>query len=350
MTHTKDEALKLALGALTPMQNSRDDTAVERAITAIKQALAAPVQVPVAYRVKWPAFGGGYKWVMTDKPTMVDAGFVNEALYTTPPAAPVPPVQGPLSFNCSAGCGACGVKLQDFVTHQTQAQEGDEWVVVAAQPQIVSTCCGSPVEVWDERKQDITASVDATPPAQPAPVQDASKQFHEWAVSEHAAQPACWQGEDGCPNRQACCDAQHCLYTAPPAAPDLQAELEATNRQVEILSDELAESRRELAALKAVQEPESFEQWNAKQHGDPEEIGFLQALRIAYCAGQDSVTKATPPAAQPAAQEFTCSTGLCHYKAQPAVPDAMTSADIQEHIEYVAGWNDYRKAMLEMLK
>jgi hypothetical protein len=35
----------------------------------------------------------------------------------------------------------------------------------------------------------------------------------------------------------------------------LQAELEATNRQVEILSDALAESRREIAALKAVQEP-----------------------------------------------------------------------------------------------
>jgi hypothetical protein len=33
------------------------------------------------------------------------------------------------------------------------------------------------------------------------------------------------------------------------------AELEATNRQVEILSDALAESRREVAALKAVQEP-----------------------------------------------------------------------------------------------
>jgi hypothetical protein len=39
-------------------------------------------------------------------------------------------------------------------------------------------------------------------PKQPAPVQE----------------PACWQGEDGCPNRQACCDAQHCLYTTPPAA------------------------------------------------------------------------------------------------------------------------------------
>jgi hypothetical protein len=43
------------------------------------------------------------------------------------------------------------------------------------------------------------------------------------------------------------------LDTTPPAAPDLQAELEATNRQVEILSDALAESRREIAALKAVQ-------------------------------------------------------------------------------------------------
>ena len=33
------------------------------------------------------------------------------------------------------------------------------------------------------------------------------------------SQPACWQGGDSCPNRQACCDAQHCLYTTPPAAP-----------------------------------------------------------------------------------------------------------------------------------
>jgi hypothetical protein len=37
-------------------------------------------------------------------------------------------------------------------------------------------------------------------------------------------------------------------------------------------------------------------------------------------------------------------------EAQPAVPDAMTSADIQESIEYVTGWNDCRQAMLEMMK
>jgi hypothetical protein len=34
----------------------------------------------------------------------------------------------------------------------------------------------------------------------------------------------------------------------------------------------------------------------------------------------------------------------------PVVPDAMTSADIQENIEYVAGWNECRQAMLEMMK
>jgi hypothetical protein len=45
---------------------------------------------------------------------------------------------------------------------------------------------------------------------------------------------------------------QHWLHTTPPAAPDLQAELNATNRQVEILSDALAESRREVDAMVAL--------------------------------------------------------------------------------------------------
>jgi hypothetical protein len=31
--------------------------------------------------------------------------------------------------------------------------------------------------------------------------------------------PACRHSEDGCPNRQSCRDAQHCLYTTPPAQP-----------------------------------------------------------------------------------------------------------------------------------
>ena len=78
-----------------------------------------------------------------------------------------PQATGPLSFNCANGCGACGVKLRDFVTHATQAQYGDDWVTVASEPEIVSTCCGSPVEVWDERKQDIVGQVRAAQ-AEPA--------------------------------------------------------------------------------------------------------------------------------------------------------------------------------------
>jgi hypothetical protein len=81
------------------------------------------------------------------------------------------------------------------------------------------------------------------------------------------------------------------------------------------------------------------------QRYSPDGEGGMEVDSLgAYVKLQDVTT---PPAAQPAAQEFVCSTGLCHYK---AVPDALTSADIQEHIEYVAGWNDCRQAMLEMMK
>jgi hypothetical protein len=51
-----------------------------------------------------------------------------------------------------------------------------------------------------------------------------------------------------------------------------------------------AAARDKMAQPAQKKNPETFERWLAKQHGDPEEIGFLQALRIAYIAGQDSVT------------------------------------------------------------
>ena len=49
------------------------------------------------------------------------------------------------------------------------------------------------------------------------------------------------------------------------------------------------------------QEPVVFEEWLSNQHGDPEEIGFLQALRIAYISGQDSII--TPPQRKPLTDE-----------------------------------------------
>lgn len=56
------EAMKLALEALEPMENSRDDTAIQRAITALREALAeqpAQQQEWVACRDEMCACRGG---------------------------------------------------------------------------------------------------------------------------------------------------------------------------------------------------------------------------------------------------------------------------------------------------
>jgi hypothetical protein len=72
------------------------------------------------------------------------------------------------------------------------------------------------------------------------------------------------------------------------AASDLQAELDATNRQVEILSDALAESRREVAALKAVQEPFGYFRYDMR----------LDAWVQSRNSNQGTAFYTTPPAAQ----------------------------------------------------
>jgi hypothetical protein len=100
---------------------------------------------------------------------------------------------------------------------------------------------------------------------------------------------------------------------------------------------------------------------------------------LTYNGHHDGCSHATPPAAQPAPVQEPVAWGIiasntgriCQVELDadeieghnpkhivplyttppaPAVPDALTSADIQEHIEYVAGWNDCRQAMLEMMK
>ena len=69
----------------------------------------------------------------------------------------------------------------------------------------------------------------------------------------------------------------------------LAKELEATNRQVEILSDALAESRREVAALKAVQEPVAVARVDDLERG-----GRVRALAMGLAL--DAVLYTTPPA------------------------------------------------------
>jgi hypothetical protein len=50
------------------------------------------------------------------------------------------------------------------------------------------------------------------------------------------------------------------------SAPDLQSELDATNRQVEILSDALAESRREVDAMIALARADERDKWMERAH------------------------------------------------------------------------------------
>jgi hypothetical protein len=104
---------------------------------------------------------------------------------------------------------------------------------------------------------------------------------------------------------------------------EANAELDATNRQVEILSDALAESRREVAA-----QPAPVKVWEAEGYDAlMQEMQMVKARNIRQHAEIERLKAA-----------------------QPAAPDAMTSADIQEHIEYVAGWNDCRAEMLKGMK
>jgi hypothetical protein len=80
----------------------------------------------------------------------------------------------------------------------------------------------------------------------------------------------------------------------------MEAELEATNRQVEILSDALAESRREVAALKAVQEP--------------------VRLQCVHCGTvyAEGVPPAVPAPIQECLAHGECFGGKCIYTTPPA--------------------------------
>ena len=87
---TKDEALDLALEALSPwMDTDADHTEQHAAYYAIKQALAAPVQEPVAKYIG-ECSDGSLVQLYEDVKKGTD-------FYTTPPAQPAP-VQEPVAY------------------------------------------------------------------------------------------------------------------------------------------------------------------------------------------------------------------------------------------------------------
>ncbi len=223
-----------------------------------------PVAEPVAYLCENAV---GHKYFRWKKPSST---YKPIALYTTPPAQPSPvqPVgtYGEIHESMQALLRSglqrdqqiyMAMKDRPLYTTPPAAQPAQQEPINVAQAYAMAQVCLDLHDAlgckWGDNPYLTISQLKAA--AQPAPVQEpvawtVSGKITDWSKDFSAYQTKHYTRP---------------VYT-PPAAP--------------------------------VQEPESFEQWNAKQHADPEEIGFLQALRIAYCAGQDSVTNTIPPAAQ----------------------------------------------------
>jgi hypothetical protein len=311
---TKDEALDFALEEL---ENCADllkvfeaplDSCVgaamlgaEKAITAIKQALALDKMAdngrdlgldyePVGW---WDSKIGFFEEKHFDQ---------LQPLYTTPPAAQPAPVQETMAWRFT---GVAGFKR--FVTdaqHKAFSPEVQSWY----EPFKCSSCTTSPAQPAPVQPMaHIVGEIDHTgkvwKPVQPAPtVQEPVPAAIKTVVEAMQADPDYAWGWH-CNIAMAFVDAGGDHYTGNQGAA----------RFMKMLAD--VEPAHELPSppppAAPVQEP-------VMEYPD-----YTQGV------GWRNVT---PPAAQ------------------PAVPDALTSADIQEHIEYVAGWNDCRQTMLEMMK
>jgi hypothetical protein len=52
------------------------------------------------------------------------------------------------SLVCDNGCGVCGVKVIPFETYRSETFDG-QLLASEVEPNLVSTCCSSPVSVYD---------------------------------------------------------------------------------------------------------------------------------------------------------------------------------------------------------
>ena len=159
--------------------------------------------------------------------------------------------------------------------HPQPAQEPVAWPCLIAEADFSADTVTLAMQCTDYKVSAGEHWLSNTPPAQRTwvgltderPAQQALDKMADNARElgldyEPVQEPVAWMDRDGDlyanePDKN-WCPPHYPLYTTPPAAqpaPDLQAELEATNRQVEILSDALAESRREVAQLKSQPAP-----------------------------------------------------------------------------------------------
>jgi hypothetical protein len=209
---TKDEALDLALEALEGVVKNcwrdipswRLDEIIER-ITAIKQALAAPVQEPVA-TVKAKREGGTFvHWT-----TLPVAGM---KLYTAPPAAQPAPVQEPLGFTNAGNI----LEMQ-----QGRLPYG---------------------YVYPKGGSGASVPLYTTPPAQPAPVQPVSLPLRETEDMHDAVMSVIYRGVSRT-NTDALWQAyRKVLTTAPPAAQPAPVAAIPMHRIADVESTEIDDMR-----------------------------------------------------------------------------------------------------------
>ena len=331
--HMKDEALKLALEALErgvatcfdryshEQVMCRPEHFINQTIAACEQALAAPVQEPVGYEHhEYRPYGAPGEirihailkscYVMPDGSTAGDYQWVIDQcradrntikllpLYTTPPAQPAP-VQEP-----KGKCKEC----LTYNGHQDACSHAP------AQPAPVQQEPNqSPYPEYD---RGFSAGWDrGFAAAQPAPVQPVA-----WANPNDLKNFDMKVRTNGGP-----------LHTVPLClcTPPAQPAHELTNIQ---------------------RHEQNVQKFLGAQPAPVQEREYVYT-----CNGCDTLYREDDVSCDCTVNglmEFTrhILTPDTAPPAQPAVPDAMTSADIQEHIEYVAGWNDCRAETLKMRK
>jgi hypothetical protein len=318
----KDEALKLALEALTALLDEWTPARQAQlkgmeAITAIKQALAAQ-----------PA------------PSCPECvfGLCHCGLRKSPPAQPAPVPKCSIQhlktmMEESAFEGR--LELSDALLNI------DEFYAAQPAPTVQEpVACKQLCELCVKRGYDFCANAAKTTPlpsplAQPAPTVQKPD-----AMGCKCAECGAWQRWT--PSGMVCKNGHggasginQRLYTTPPAAQPAPVHFAWMRYEEDCAGDPVLVWARstEEGAFKVYKEPPAAQPapvkvWEAEGYDSlMQEMQMVKARNIRQHAEIERLKAA-----------------------QQALPDAMTSADIQEHIEYVAGWNDCRAEMLKGMK